>query len=188
MVSPTIVRRDAGHWEMWSVNSGGDGCSAYATQVERRTSSDGYTWSDPVTVPMGGTNHHVWHLEVQYVEALSRYVAVYSVKTRTDCNTPAMFVATSTDGVTWKSQNLPLVVRGVIPEFRHIVYRSTFVYDAAEGFFTFWHSGASFADGKWTWRVATERRQITSVIASGTSAAMQWTPEPATAPPLRIPP
>lgn len=165
MVSPSIVRRSANRWEMWSVNAGSAGCSAYSTMVELRTSTDGTTWSAPQRVTMGAANHQVWHLDVQFVPALAQYVAVYSVKTHTDCTTAAMFVATSTDGVTWTARTQPLLVRGVIPAFSHIVYRSTFLFDAASNEFTFWHSGASYSDGQWTWRMATERRRREDVLS-----------------------
>jgi hypothetical protein len=192
LVSPSIVRRSASRWEMWSVNSGRDGCSAYGTRVERRTSTDGYTWSEPTEVHLGASNHHVWHLDVQYVAPLARYMAVYSVKTRTDCTTPAMFVATSTDGVSWTHQSVPLLVRGVIPAFRHVVYRSTFLYDHANARFTFWHSGASNDDGKWTWRMATERRTASEVLPgstlTATEAVIKSISAPSTAPALRIAP
>jgi hypothetical protein len=188
MVSPAIVRRAADRWEMWSVNSGGSGCSAYSTQVERRTSLDGFTWSDPLPVHLGPSTQNVWHLDVQYVEALAKYVAVYSVKSSTDCSTPAMYISTSPDGVTWTHRDVPLLTRGVIPAFRHIVYRSTFLYDEQQNVFTFWHSGASYADNRWTWRVATERRSLGDVLFGTGLIARHPVTQPSAAPPLRIPP
>lgn len=188
LVSPAIVRRSANQWEMWSVNSGSSGCYAHGTQVERRTSTDGYTWSSPTVVTMGAENHQVWHLDVQYVAALAQYVAVYSVKTRTDCSTAAMFVATSADGVTWQPRSVPLLVRGVIPAFDHIVYRSTFLFNAARDEFTFWHSGATYGAGRWRWRMATERRSRRDVLEPVLGAVVVKARRVPEAPLLRIAP
>src|SRR5262249_52236192 len=41
IISPSVVRRSAGDWWMFSVNAGGTGCGAASTVVEVRRSSDG---------------------------------------------------------------------------------------------------------------------------------------------------
>ena len=44
-VSPTVVRRSATDWLMWTVNAGAAGCTSSTTTVELRRSTDGLAWS-----------------------------------------------------------------------------------------------------------------------------------------------
>ena len=42
---------------------------------------------------------------------------------------PALYLATSADGRTWKTYPSPILARGTTPLFTDIVYRSTFAYE-----------------------------------------------------------
>ena len=52
----------------------------------------------------------------------------------------------------------PVIVKGRIPEFQDIVYRTSFAYDPLTDAVTFWYSGAKFQAGSYVWSAAVERR------------------------------
>jgi hypothetical protein len=169
IVSPSVVRRDAGEWLMWSVNSN-EGCSSTSTTVELRRSSDGVTWSAPVTTDMRGPGLSAWHVDVQWIPARNEYWALFNPKEAGSCTTRDLYFATSRDGVTWETFPTPVLSAGAIPEFEDIVYRSTFTYDASAGLITFWFSGARY-EGHWIWRSAVQQRPITDLLAQISAAA-----------------
>ena len=74
-------------------------------------------------------------------EARGEFWAVFNAKTRSGCTTPAVFIARSADGVHWTVGTRPVIAKERIPEFEHIVYRSTFDYEPAGDMITFWYSG-----------------------------------------------
>ncbi|HYV96804.1 MAG TPA: hypothetical protein VE967_05065 [Gemmatimonadaceae bacterium] len=167
VVSPAVVRRSATDWMMWSVNGHG-GCASAESSVELRRSSDGVTWSDPLPVALDQPGFAPWHIEVQWVPSRSEYWALYNAKTTESCNTPALFFATSKDGVTWTTYPSPLLERGDAPQFRDIVYRSTFVFNSETGIVTFWFSGATYDGARFIWTSAIERRRVADVFAAVT--------------------
>ena len=57
-----------------------------------------------------------------------------------------------------------MIVADRIPEFRSVVYRSTFAYSAATDQVTFWFSGARVAGKHITWRTAVERRSRSALF------------------------
>jgi hypothetical protein len=159
VVSQTVVRRGEGDWLMWSVNAGVHGCSAPAATVEVRRSTDGIQWSAAERVGLEQQGLYPWHLEVQWVPSRSEFWALYNVKRAGDCATPALFLATSPDGVTWTVVSQPVLTRGRIPELADIVYRSTFQYDPVTDAVTFWYSGARHSETGYVWGAAVERRR-----------------------------
>ena len=172
IVSPTVVRRSATDWLMWAVNAN-IGCSANATVVELRRSSDGMHWSSPEPVTLAQAGYSVWHIDVQWIPSRSEFWALYNVKTPGSCTTPAVYLATSSDGVTWKTFASPVLSHGAIPEFEDVVYRSTFAYDAATDQITFWYSGARYDAPNYVWRSALQRRPRKGVFASISTAPVQ---------------
>lgn len=184
IVSPAIVRRSASEWLMWSVNSGPIGCGASSTTVELRRSRDGVTWSAPSAVTLSQPGVFAWHIDVQWIEPLGVYWAVFNGKVRGSCTTDALYLATSADGVTWRTYRSPVLRAGVIPELDDIVYRATFAYDAERDLVAFWHSGARYQKGRYEWRAAYERRSRRELFEAVTN------PEPAMAyrspPPLQL--
>jgi hypothetical protein len=166
IISPAVVRRDSTHWRMWSVNGGKDGCSGPSTTVELRRSRDGTKWSDPVTVSLTQGNAFVWHIDVQWIPSRKEYWALYNVKTPGICTTLSLYLATSSDGVTWKTYLAPVLTAGIIPEFADVVYRSTFAYDAESDKIRFWYSGARVVEGRYVWQSAFDRRDRAEVFES----------------------
>jgi len=160
LVSPAVVRVDQGNWHMWSVNAGGGGCSSTTTAVDHRTSTDGLHWSAPKSVGLTGPDEEFtpWHLDVLWVPELSEFWALYNEKPAGSCATPALRLATSPDGITWTTRRTPVLRAGMNSEFKDIVYRSTFEYDARTDMVTLWYSGARRSGDDWTWSAAVERR------------------------------
>jgi hypothetical protein len=164
VVSPTVVRRSATDWLMWSVN-GNLGCPGSTTGVDLRRSTDGVTWTPPERTTLSRPGMYAWHMDVQWMGDLGEYWAVFNQKPDTTCNTPALYLSTSRDGLTWNTYPTPLLERGAIPEFEDIVYRSTFSYNPANGVVTFWYSGARHDGIEYVWRTAVQRRLRSDVIA-----------------------
>lgn len=165
IVSPSIVRRGAREWLMWSVNAGTVGCRAAKTTLELRRSEDGVAWSAPVAVPLVQPGYSVWHIDVEWVPSRREFWALYNVKSAVDCNTPAVYLATSPDGVTWTTFPSPVLVRGATTALADIVYRSSFEYMPVSDVITFWFSGARYEAGRFVWSAAVERRPRATVFA-----------------------
>jgi hypothetical protein len=165
IVSPTVVRRSVTEWLMWSVNAN-SGCAAGKTIVEVRRSSDGIVWSLPESVALSQSGYSVWHIDVQWIPSRKEYWALYNVKTGGSCTTPAVYLATSPDGVTWKTYASPVLARGAVKEFADIVYRSTFAYDPDADAIDFWYSGARFQAPYYVWRTAYQRRPRSTLFAA----------------------
>jgi hypothetical protein len=163
-LSPTIVRRGSGEWEMWTVDAG-RGCLGDVAHVDRRTSTDGRSWSAPIPVALNvpWDGFFPWHIAVTWVPVEDRYWALFNVKRAGDCATPALFVAVSRDGAAWITFPQPLLERGAIPEFQDLVYRSSLLYDEADDAFRFWYSGARRRGDLYVWSLATQRLSRASV-------------------------
>ena len=184
IVSPSIVRRSAHDWMMWSVNSGTLGCSSASTTVEVRRSMDGVNWSEPAQTDLADKDSYPWHIDVEWIADRSEFWAVYNVKEAGSCTTPALHFATSTDGVTWTAAPSPALARGAIPAFADIVYRGATYYDPATRILTLWYSGARFENGRYIWRIAAERIPLDNFLARVASTANTGAISVTTAPPL----
>jgi hypothetical protein len=165
IVSPSVVRRTADDWWMFAVNSGSAGCSAPSTTVEVRRSTDGVTWGPARTAALEQPDLWPWHIDVQWIPSRQVFWAVYNAKTATGCTTPAVYLAESADGITWTPLEQPVLVKGAMPAFEDIVYRTTFEYDPVSDAITFWFSGARFDGARYVWSAAVERRHRTEVFA-----------------------
>jgi hypothetical protein len=175
LISPAVVHRAPGDWLMWSVNGGPKGCADTRAFVELRRSRDGIAWSAPESLSIAQRAMMPWHIEVQWIPSRGEFWALYNVKDAGSCATPALYLATSPDGVHWTTYPSPVLARGALPDLATIVYRSTFDYDPATDEIRFWYSGATWADEQWTWRTAFQRRTRAEVFASigrsGTAAS-----------------
>jgi hypothetical protein len=181
IISPAVVQRGPGDWLMWSVNGGQAGCGGSSTSVELRRSADGEHWTDPAPVQLVQPGLWPWHIEVQWIPSRQEFWALYNVKTSGTCTTPAIFMATSRNGVTWTVLSQPVLVKGRIPQFEDIVYRSTMSYDPASDAVTFWYSGARYDGSRYVWSAAAERRRREELFAPGAAlrTTRVFTPAPA---------
>jgi hypothetical protein len=184
IVSPTVVRRGAGDWLMWSVNSGTTGCTSSTTTVELRRSTDGITWSSPVTTDLAEIGKFAWHIDVEWVPAKQEFWGVYNVKIPGSCTTAELHFARSTDGLHWELEPGPVLTRGIVPAFDDIVYRASFLYDASTDNVTLWYSGAKYQNGGYDWRIATERLSASELMGRIAATHPSGGSAVTTAPPL----
>lgn len=165
---------------MWSIDGGRTGCSDNTSRLELRRSADGILWGPPVPAPLEHDGLTPWHIDVQWIPARQQFWAVYNAKLPGSCATPAVFLATSPDGIAWTPVRQPLVSKGVTPEFKDLVYRTTFRYDAATDDLWLWISGASYGNSGWVWSTALQRRRGSEAIrATPSRAALRFQPAPA---------
>lgn len=165
LISPTVVQRGPNEWLMWAVN-GNIGCTGADATVELRRSMNGTVWSNPETVALSQSGLFPWHIDVEWIPSRQEYWALYNVKTPGTCTTGAVYLATSGDGVHWRTYPSPVLARGAIPELQDVVYRSTLSFDAASDAVTLWYSGAKFENNNYIWRSAVQRRRRADLFAT----------------------
>jgi hypothetical protein len=165
-ISPSVVRRSATEWLMWSVNGGASGCAGPDTHVDLRRSADGIHWGDPARVVLDQAGGYPWHIDVKWIGALHEYWALYNLKIPGNCATPAVYLATSSDGVQWTTYPRPVLQRGASTAFADIVYRSSFVYTKMDDMITFYYSGARWDGAHYVWSGAIQRRLRSAVFAN----------------------
>jgi hypothetical protein len=170
IISPTVVHRGARDWWMWAVNGGAAGCGAAATTVEVRHSEDGEHWSPPSPVDLTQPGFFPWHIDVEWIASRNEFWTVYNGKLAGGCATPALFLATSPDGINWTTRMRPLMAKGTIRAFADIVYRSTFSYDPVSDDIIFWYSGARYEGNAYVWSAAVQRRTRADVFLPATTA------------------
>ena len=187
LISPTVVRRGPNEWLMWAVN-GNIGCTGNDATVELRRSINGTAWSNPEPVVLSQHGVFPWHIDVEWIPSRQEYWALYNVKTPGTCATGAVYLATSPDGLHWRTYPSPVLAQGVVPELRDVVYRSTFSFDAASDAVTFWYSGARFDNDMYIWRSAVQRRQRADLFATINMPASLTVTKAIAASALRLPP
>jgi hypothetical protein len=170
IISPAVVQRGPADWWMWAVNGGAAGCAGPATTIEVRHSEDGQHWSPPSPVDLSQPGFFPWHIDVNWIPTRNEFWAVYNVKIAGSCATPALFLATSPDGVNWTTRDLPLLAKGAIPAFADVVYRSTFSYDPVSDDIVFWYSGARYDGHAYVWSAAVQRRRRADVFLPSNAA------------------
>lgn len=144
VVSPAVARRADGDWKMWAVDAGRAGCSSRQTRIVLRGSTDGIGWSQATPVSFVQPGFTPWHLDVQYVPELNAYWALVAAYPRgSACTASSLFLATSNDGVEWKTYPSPVLERGALPQFSANVYRSTFAFEPDGNSLTLWITGAT---------------------------------------------
>jgi hypothetical protein len=139
--------------------------------VDVRRSADGVHWSAPTRAQLEQPGFYPWHIDVEWLPTLGEYWALFNGKRAGSCTTPALFLARSTDGVTWTTYPSPVLARGAIHELEDVVYRTTFSYDADEDVVTLWYSGARFDGTQYVWRAAVERRARSELLGTVAAAA-----------------
>jgi hypothetical protein len=165
---------------MWSIDGGKEGCFALTSGLELRRSTDGLHWGRPVSAALEHDGFTPWHIDVQWIPSRRQFWAVYNGKLTRSCTTPALFLATSPDGIVWTPIREPLVRKGAIPAFQDVVYRSTFRYDAGSDDLWLWISGARFDLDRWTWSTALQRRHgNAALLATPSAGALSFEPPPA---------
>ena len=158
LISPSVVRRGPNEWLMWSVNGGPDGCYSSDAFLDLRRSSDGVHWSRPERTRLDQPGGYPWHVDVHWIRKRQEYWALYNLKVSGSCTTSVLYLATSTDGVNWTTYRNPVLQRDAIPAFADVVYRSSFLFSAADDAVTFYFSGARYDGRHYVWAAAMQRR------------------------------
>jgi hypothetical protein len=144
VVSPTVSRRSASDWSMWSVDAGTRGCASKDNHIIVRHSQDGVSWSRSSRVSFEQPGYLPWHLDVQYVPQFGAYWAlVAAYPYGRDCTSSSLFLATSPEGTNWTTYPSPVLARGVLRQFSANVYRSTFAIGENANDLTIWLTGAA---------------------------------------------
>lgn len=131
---------------------------------EVRRSTDGITWGPPTRLTLAHDGLYPWHVEVQWIRDRGEFWTLYNAKQAGSCTTPALFLATSVDGLRVTPVRRPVVAKGADPALQDIVYRSTFSYDPAEDDLRLWVSGARFERSRWTWSTLLIRKHRPSLF------------------------
>jgi hypothetical protein len=145
--SPTLAKMGDTYY-MWTVNNGAAGCLGTTSTLEYRTSKDGVHWSDAQLSNMVQPGYVVWHLNVTYISSRSQYWAALTAYPNTsNCDHTVLFLATSEDGISWKTFQKPILQPGTTWDNLEI-YRSSFLFDADNNMIRVWYSASSI-QGAW---------------------------------------
>lgn len=158
-VSPALVIASDRTASIWYVKSGSAGCSAKQAHLVVRTArpagSDPFetaTWSAPVTTDLAIPGYVPWHLDVEALPNGRGYIAlVAAFPVGQTCGSSDLWIATSDDGLHWRSSAVPLFWRGMqIARSRNMStwYRGTIRYDATTDVIDLWPS--ALAGANWT--------------------------------------
>jgi hypothetical protein len=165
LISPSVVRRSATEWLMWSVDGGPGGCYNADAYLDLRRSSDGIHWGSAERAQLDQPGGYPWHVDVHWIRKRYEYWALYNLKPPGSCVTPALYLATSVDGVHWTTYPNPVIQRKALPEFADVVYRSSFLFTAADDAVTFYFSGARYDGARYIWSAALQRRDREALFA-----------------------
>jgi hypothetical protein len=158
-VSPSLVIDPDRSANLWYVRAGAEGCSSKTSSVVMRTAEpdsaqriDQASWSAAASVNLSIPNSVIWHLDVTRISDSEGYLALVVAYTKGEsCGSSDLWLATSPDGITWKTFAMPLFWRGMkVARSRSIStwYRGTLRYNASTGMVDVWPS--ALAGSKWT--------------------------------------
>jgi len=157
-VSPSLIIERDRQAKIWYVRSGA-GCSAAASSVELRTampdSNSSYErsdWSTPTPVNLTIPGFVIWHLDVAALPRNAGYVALIAAFAKgLSCGTSELWLATSPDGVAWRTYPMPVLwrtMRFAKNRSLNTWYRGTLRYDAATDSLHIWPS--ALVGSTWT--------------------------------------
>jgi hypothetical protein len=137
-VSPTVSPGPDGVNRVWYVDATQSGCSTEISSVKMRTaindsSLTSLQFGDESLTDLAQPGYVIWHIKIRYVAALKQYIAMYAAFPQTtgigDCTDDDLFLATSADGMHWKSYATP-VLNHLDKRFKFTsMYRASFAYD-----------------------------------------------------------
>ncbi|HEX3867660.1 MAG TPA: hypothetical protein VHV78_12945 [Gemmatimonadaceae bacterium] len=159
-ISPALVLERDRTAKVWYVKSGTDGCVATQSTVALRTAQpdsdsryERSTWSGAAPVQLSIPGYVVWHLDVLKISESRGYLAMIAAFQRySNCANSDVWLASSADGVTWRTYALPLFSRSMkLAKQLGLTtwYRGTLRYDSQTDTIHFWPSGMT----KTTWGV-----------------------------------
>lgn len=157
-ISPAIVIDRDRSANIWYIRSGAEGCNATSSSVVLRTAMpdsnqrvDLATWSAAIPVKLSIPNSVIWHLDVAPIGDEGYVALVVAYAKGASCGASDLWLATSADGIVWKTFAIPAMWRGMkVARARGLStwYRGTLRYDARTDELDIWPSG--LADSRWT--------------------------------------
>lgn len=175
-ISPSLVIDRDRSANLWYVRSGAAGCNSATSTVVMRTATptadqllEQATWSPAVPVNLSVPNFVIWHLDVAALPDDRGYVAlVVAYNKNIGCGYDDLWLATSPDGITWRTFAVPLFWRDMqLARTRSIStwYRGTLRYDAATDSLHLWPS--ALAGPNWTiYHTAIKMSDLLRVLSS----------------------
>ncbi len=139
-VSPTVTPGPDGLNRIWYVDAGAVGCSNQSNVIKMRlatvdTAGLGVIQFGPeVATDLAQPGYVIWHMKIRYVPALKEYIAMYAAFPTTtgfgNCLDNDLYIATSADGLHWKTFPAPML-NHLDNRFTFTsLYRASFQYDA----------------------------------------------------------
>jgi hypothetical protein len=158
-ISPSLILAPDRSARLWYVRAGIEGCNSSTSSVALRSATptanqrvDEADWSTPVDVHLSIPGWVVWHLDVEQLPEGRGYVAlIVAFPRQLDCASSDLWLATSADGIDWRTYAMPMLWRGMtLARNRRIStwYRGTLRYDAANDSLHIWPS--ALAGPNWT--------------------------------------
>jgi hypothetical protein len=158
-VSPSLIIEPDRQAKMWYVRTGATGCQSASSSVRLRVaqpdSNSRYeqsNWSPSRPVDLVVPGYVVWHLDVATLPHDLGYVAlVVAYAQGASCGFSELWLATSPDGLSWRTLPMPVFWRGMKLARKRSVstwYRGTLRYDPATDSLHLWPSALS--DGTWS--------------------------------------
>jgi len=179
-VSPALLIDNDRAAKLWYVRAGAMGCLSTSTEVMLRTThpADGVRfeqaeWSAPTPVALSVPGAVVWHLDV--IEIPQGYLALIAAFPKgTSCSASDLWLATSSDGLRWRTFATPILWRGMsLVEGRSLItwYRGTMRYDAERDMLHLWPSALAGAH----WGVYHLSAPLTDLLSvMGAAQASDW--------------
>ena len=166
VLSPTIEYVQAlNKYYMWAVNAGNPGWQNQNNIVERRESTDGVNWSEPVAVSdFNQLGTQVWHLFIRYIPSKNEYWAIYpAYPNGSGSNNTMLYYAKSTDGMNWTTYAKPAIDKGATGTWDDKeIYRSSFIYDPVSDIFKVWYGGIQ--DSQYIWKIGYTQTTYTDFV------------------------
>lgn len=171
-VSPSLIIEPDRQAKIWYVRTGGDGCSAMTSSVQLRTampdSNSRYErseWSAAKAVSLAIPGFVIWHLDIAALPNGAGYLAfVVAYGKGLTCGTSELWLATSSDGVAWRTFPMPVLWRTMkLAKKRGIStwYRGTLRYDAVTDSLHLWPSALTGP----TWVVYHTAAKLSELLA-----------------------
>lgn len=179
-VSPALIIGGDRAAKVWYVRTGTEGCLARSSTVLMRTTRpengvrfEQSEWSAATPVELSVPGAVVWHLDV--IEVPDGYLALIAAFPRGSvCSASDLWLATSRDGVRWRTFAVPVLWRGMrMVEGRGLTtwYRGTMRYDAENDLLHIWPS--ALANARWgVYHLTARLRDLVDVL--GSAQAADW--------------
>lgn len=157
-ISPSLIIERDRQAKIWYVRAGVDGCVSTTSSVELRVampdSNSNYeqsSWSVPKPVSLNIPGFVVWHLDVASLGRNAGYIAlVVGYAKGVGCSESELWLATSPDGIVWRTYPMPVLWRTMKLARRRSIntwYRGTLRYDAVTDSLHLWPS--ALVGSKW---------------------------------------